>query len=241
MDVSEASLFRELAQIDQKNNKEYIAQAQKAAERAAARERLSVDKNDDKTSPFEAIERDIIRIMLLYGDTEVEMEEPVACEDQRGRTEEVGSTYRITIAREIIDSFAVDGITLRNPLLQNIFEGIKMLVAAKEPIEPAHFLKNEDSALVTLVSDLIGDDYQLARWDKLGVAVRDFTCVADTFTKDIVLRYREAHVKNLENEINGIMVNNIIPDEKRAEAYEKQNRLIYLRKRLDEELGDRVV
>ena len=37
------------------------------------------------------------------------------------------------------------------------------------------------------------------------------------------------------------MVNNIIPDEKRAEAYEKQNRLIYLRKRLDEELGDRVV
>lgn len=34
MDVSEASLFRELAQIDQKNNKEYIAQAQKAAERA---------------------------------------------------------------------------------------------------------------------------------------------------------------------------------------------------------------
>lgn len=241
MDVSEASLFRELAQIDQKNNKEYIAQAQKAAERAAVRERLSVDKNEDKTSPFEAIERDIIRIMLLYGDTEVEMEEPVACEDQRGRTEEVGSTYRITIAREIIDSFAVDGITLRNPLLQNIFEGIKMLVAAKEPIEPAHFLKNEDSALVTLVSDLIGDDYQLARWDKLGVAVRDFTCVADTFTKDIVLRYREAHVCDMIRGLCERLRDEDIPSGEKEEIIEKLKLLTAVRCRLNKELGDRVV
>ncbi|MDD4820195.1 MAG: DNA primase, partial [Flavobacteriales bacterium] len=111
MDVSESSLFRELAQIDKKNNYEYAQQAQKAAQKASAAARLSVSKEEEKDplQPIKELEKDIVRVMLIHGDMPIVIEETVEAEQEDGQPQV--QTYKTTIAHEIIDSLTVDNIT----------------------------------------------------------------------------------------------------------------------------------
>ena len=242
MDVSESSLFRELAQIDSRNRHEYEAQAKRAADTARMRERLTVEKTEQvQADPFGTIERDMLRIMLLYGDAEVEMEEVVREEEPSGSVREHVDTYRTTIAREIMDSLAVDGITLRDKALENIYNSIKSVVAAGNPIDPSELLKADDPQVIGMVSSLISEDYQLAGWDRMGVPVRDFTSVAATYTRDIVLRYREAHVKAIIADISAQLADPQTAPEDLESLKQTLMRLTEIRRRLNEELGGRVV
>lgn len=242
MDVSESSLFRELAQIDSRNRHEYEAQAKRAADNARMRERLTVEKTEQtQVDPFGSIERDMLRIMLLYGDVEVEMEEVVREEEPSGSVREHIDTYRTTIAREIMDSLAVDGITLRDKALENIYDSIKAVVAAGNPIDPSELLKADDPEVIGMVSSLISEDYQLAGWDRMGVPVRDFTSVAAAYTRDIVLRYREAHVKAIIADISAQLADPQTAPEDLDSLKQTLMRLTEIRRRLNEELGGRVV
>ena len=242
MDVSESSLFRELAQIDSRNRHEYEAQAKRAADNARMRERLTVEKTERvQADPFGPIERDMLRIMLLYGDAEVEMEEVVREEEPSGSVREHVDTYRTTIAREIMDSLAVDGITLRDKALENIYNSIKAVVAAGNPIDPSELLKADDPEVIGMVSSLISEDHQLAGWERMGVPVRDFASVAAAYTRDIVLRYREAHVKAIIADISAQLADPQTAPEDLESLKQTLMRLTEIRRRLNEELGGRVV
>lgn len=242
MDVSESSLFRELAQIDSRNRHEYEAQAKRAADNARMRERLTVEKTERvQADPFGPIERDMLRIMLLYGDVEVEMEEVVREEEPSGSVREHVDTYRTTIAREIMDSLAVDGITLRDKALENIYNSIKAVVAAGNAIDPSELLKADDPEVIGMVSSLISEDHQLAGWERMGVPVRDFPSVAAAYTRDIVLRYREAHVKAIIADISAQLADPQTAPEDLESLKQTLMRLTEIRRRLNEELGGRVV
>ena len=242
MDVSESSLFRELAQIDSRNRHEYEAQAKRAADNARMRERLTVEKTEQvQADPFGPIERDMLRIMLLYGDVEVEMEEVVREEEPSGSVREHVDTYRTTIAREIMDSLAVDGITLRDKALENIYNSIKAVVAAGNAIDPSELLKADDPEVIGMVSSLISEDHQLAGWERMGVPVRDFPSVAAAYTRDIVLRYREAHVKAIIADISAQLADPQTAPEDLESLKQTLMRLTEIRRRLNEELGGRVV
>lgn len=242
MDVSESSLFRELAQIDSRNRHEYEAQAKRAADNARMRDRLTVEKTEkEQIDPFGPLERDMLRIMLLYGDIEVEMEEVVREEEPSGTVREHVDTYRTTIAREIMDSLAVDGITLRDKALENIYNSIKAVVAAGNHIDPSELLKTDDPEVIGMVSSLISEDHQLAGWDRMGVPVRDFTSVAVAYTRDIVLRYREAHVKAIIADISAQLSDPQTAPEDLEGLKQTLMRLTEIRRRLNEELGGRVV
>ena len=239
MDVSESSLFRELAQIDSRNRKEYEDQARRSAENARMRERLTVEKTGQPSlDPFEVLERDIVRTILLYGDLEIEMEEIT---DEDGPPEQKRPTYRTTVAREIMDSLDVDGITLRDKALGNIYDNLKTAVAAGDPISTTSLLRSEDPEVIAAVSALTTEEHQLAGWERMGVPVRDFAAVADVYTRDIVLRYREAHVRALIADICTSLSDAETPPEKKEELKQTLMRLTEIRRRLNEELGGRVV
>lgn len=239
MDVSESSLFRELAQIDSRNRKEYEDQARRSAENARMRERLTVEKTGQPAlDPFEVLERDMVRTILLYGDLEIEMEEIT---DEDGAPEQKRPTYRTTVAREIMDSLDVDGITLRDKALGNIYDSLKTVVAAGDPISTTSLLRSEDPEVIASVSALITEEHQLAGWERMGVPVRDFAAVADVYTRDIVLRYREAHVRALIADICASLSDAGTSPEKKEELKQTLMRLTEIRRRLNEELGGRVV
>ena len=242
MDVSESSLFRELAQIDSRNRQEYQAQAKRSAEAAQRRERLTVEKPEKAPAdPFAELERDIVRTMLQHGSMEIEMEDLVLQEHPDGTQSEHTDTYRTTVAREIVDALAVDGIVLQDQTLRTVYDGIRMFVAADKPVDPSELLRIEDPQVVGAVSALLSEEYNLAGWQRMGVPVRDFSDVAAAYTRDLILRYREAHVRKFIAEASARLADPQLSPEEAEQVKEDLKRFTEIRFRLNKELGGRVV
>ena len=242
MDVSESSLFRELAQIDSRNRQEYQAQAKRSAEAAQRRERLTVEKPEKAPAdPFAELERDIVRTMLQHGSMEIEMEDLVLQGHPDGTQSEHTDTYRTTVAREIVDALAVDGIVLQDQTLRTVYDGIRMFVAADKPVDPSELLRIEDPQVVGAVSALLAEEYNLAGWQRMGVPVRDFSDVAAAYTRDLILRYRETHVRKFIAEASARLADPQLSPEEAEQVKEDLKRFTEIRFRLNKELGGRVV
>ena len=242
MDVSESSLFRELAQIDEHNRQEYRAAADRAAQAARMRERLEVDREPRPSAdPFSALERDMVATMLRYGDMEIEVEEPVLDDNPDGTTTEHLETERTTVAREIVDSLSAEGLSLRDPTLNAIYQAIRMQVGAGCAIDVSALLRSEDQAVVEAVSSL-AEEYRLDGWERMGVPVRDFSDVASAYTRDLVLRYQDAYLRTRMAELQGeFSQKNTLSDPQREALMEEWKALLEIRDRLGKELGNRVV
>lgn len=243
MDVSESSLFRELAQIDEHNRQEYRAAADRAAQAARMRERLEVDREPrPSVDPFSALERDIVATMLRYGDMEIEVEEPVLDDNPDGTTTEHLETERTTVAREIVDSLSAEGISLRDATLNAIYQAIRVQVGADCAIDVSALLRSEDQAVVEAVSSLLAEEYHLDGWERMGVPVRDFSDVASAYTRDLVLRYQDAYLRTRMAELQGeFSQENPLSDSQREALMEEWKTLLEIRSRLSKELGNRVV
>ena len=243
MDVSESSLFRELAQIDEHNRQEYRAAADRAAQTARMRERLEVDREPRPSAdPFSALERDIVATMLRYGDMEIEVEEPVLDDNPDGTTTEHLETERTTVAREIVDSLSAEGISLRDATLNAIYQAIRVQVGADCAIDVSALLRSEDQAVVEAVSSLLAEEYHLDGWERMGVPVRDFSDVASAYTRDLVLRYQDAYLRTRMAELQGeFSQENPLSDSQREALMEEWKTLLEIRSRLSKELGNRVV
>ena len=242
MDVSESSLFRELAQIDSRNRQEYQAQAKRSAEAARRRERLTVEKaGAAATDPFAELERDIVRTMLLHGDMEVEMEDLLQEENPDGTHSERIGTYRTTIAQEIVQALDEDGIVLRNETLRTVYQGIKSFVVAGKALDSSELLRVDDPEAVAVISSFLADEYILAGWQRMGVPVRDFGQVAPAYTRDLVLRYREVHVQRIIAETSARLSDSELSLEEAEGIKQDLKRFTEIRFRLNKELGGRVV
>ena len=148
---------------------------------------------------------------------------------------------RRAVAREIVDALAVDGIVLQDDTLRTVYDGIKMFLAAGRPIDPSELLRVEDTQVVGAVSALLAEEYSLAGWQRMGVPVRDFSDVAAAYTRDLILRYREVHVRKFIAEAAARLADPELDPAEAERVKEDLKRFTEIRFRLNKELGGRVV
>ncbi|MEN8765381.1 MAG: DNA primase [Wenyingzhuangia sp.] len=182
----------------------------------------SQNKNTKEVSAIKGIntldvyEREIIQILLLYGNHEVNFVDWVEDHDKKGKVVMVKEEYTNTVAHELYLQLQDDEIEFTNPLFLKIYKEISYQINQEEKLAVAVLTSHEDSEISREVTNILMDDerYTLSDWASKEIEVAQKTDVLQKLVQDAILNLRrvliELKVKELMQEV--------ADEEKRVEA-----------------------
>lgn len=238
MNISEDALFRELAQIDKK------------AQRDAAKKKDIALKNTptlEKTAPIQLekidelkkYEREVIKLLLLYGDKETDFADYVI--DETSPLDEkplkrVWNTNRVS--NEIYLNLQQDEIEFTDTLFKNIYEEIIHQLEQKLPVATENLINHKNSQISQLVTDILMEEekYNLSDWGKKEIRVKNKEENLSKMVTDVILNIRRVliakQVENLSKQLSEEQTNtNILQDIKdyiglKKIIFDKLNRVL---------------
>ena len=167
LDIDEQTLFNELNKARSKryNEKHKTStstpeQAQHEEEINAAEILIATEKKQTIESSAEYQERDIIRILLNYGNKNVLVESEEL--DEYNQPQQI----EYPVAALIIHELQHDNITLENPVYNIIYNEFVQLLDKDIIPDYNHFIKHESMDVAALTVDLISSPYALSNWEK---------------------------------------------------------------------------
>jgi len=107
------------------------------------------------------LENDLIRLLLLFGDSEVEV------------TTEDDETIEISVSTFIIDDLENDNLSFENKLFCKILDEFKGARKDDKVLSTAHFTNHPDPQISALAIELISTPYELSdNWEKNKIFVK---------------------------------------------------------------------
>jgi len=176
MKISERVLFNELALVQ----KGILLRKEKEFQRKRQMDHMKpVEKKPEKTpaiSKREVLEREIIKILLLYGHYEIEVEDWKIKEIPDDNSEPVIEkiTRKTIVADEIYKELQEDELEFSNPLFNEIYQKIIHISLEHQPVNIAQLTSElKDEALQLLSAILMEEEkYQLANWEEKEIEVK---------------------------------------------------------------------
>jgi DNA primase len=154
MEVQEQMLMSSLNKLLYQRNRKEAEQAA-VQQDVEYQEMPAAQQVDQDTAGTEYQERDLIRIMLMYANYEIEVDE----EDENGQLVK----HRIPVSKYIIDEIYRDEMSFNNPVYQKIFDEFDQAVKrGDEPDEQLFIRYTEDMTLGSAVIDLLSNPYELS-------------------------------------------------------------------------------
>lgn len=159
MEVDEQILLSELNKIRAKKFNEKRSGPTPTPENTAPEEFILEPKKEISILDAEHQERDIIRIMINFGDRILS----IASEDEEGKPTEV----ELTAAELIIHELQHDGIAFENLLYNSIFDEFVSSINQYQTIPgQKHFINHENVAICSITVDLLSTPYSLSNWEQ---------------------------------------------------------------------------
>lgn len=235
MEVDEQILLSELNKIRSKrfNEKRESPQSSANTEAASVQELLAEPRKENLIADAEHQERDIIRIMINYGERIVK----VAGEDEEGNPTEV----EITVAELILHELQHDNITLENLLYNSVLnEFVQSLNTYQTIPGQKHFINHENVAICSLTVDLLSSPYQLSNWEQHDIFI---TLEEDILKKSIYNAIYALKARKLEIMIqdNQKRLKENPPEEEMITLMQTQHQLLEAKKIFNALLGRIVV
>jgi DNA primase len=170
MEVDEQILLSELNKIrskrfnEKKNNPEEASQSK-------PEELVLQPKKENAIVDAEYQERDIIRILINYGDKIIKVES----EDEQGNPAEA----EITVAELILHELSNDNMTLENLVYNSVIKEFTDSLEKYHVIpNQKYFINHENVAICSLTVDLLSTPYQLSNWEQHDIFI--------TFEEDVL-------------------------------------------------------
>ncbi|GAB1308497.1 DNA primase [Urechidicola sp. KH5] len=186
MEISEKVLFDELAQIFKKEVRE-------ASKRPTA-QKMPTAPVMKKATPHEEVnellkyEREIIRILLLYGNEQADFEGEIEKKD--GTFER--AIYTTDIAREIYLDLQEDETSFTNELFQQVYFEMIHQLNQDEKLVVESFINHPDQHVAEMVTHILMEDekYSLSDWEKKEIYVKGKDTNLAKLVKDAVYNLR---------------------------------------------------
>lgn len=163
MDIGENILISELNKLLRKslNKQQYEPNVDELLPDFIEPEEPIVDQNESEYQ-----EADIIRMLLLYGEADLEYTEITNDKESHPVTEKVKSFF--------IHDLTEDGnIYFENPTYKKIIDEFSKMVHNETEYNPVHFVNHEDEEIRKIVADIFTVKYQLAQWGEHGVFIKE--------------------------------------------------------------------
>lgn len=136
---------------------------------------------------FEIVEKEIVRLLLTYGDKELFSTE---------------TNESQTVANYIISEIKNDDIVFANQLYSTMFELISSYYNEGNPIEHKTFIHNENPAICKLTIDLLTPVYDLSKiWEKHDSFVTSEDLMLKEVVPKTIISYKYARIKKELSEI----------------------------------------
>ncbi len=172
MQISEDALFSALAQINQKNK-------QKGAKRFVPNEPVAlVKKITDSTVKVDRIfelERQIISILLTYGNQKLDFEDLISTTNEQGELIEETQKMSAKVYEKIFLDLQQDEIELSHETFKNIFyQLIEFYQSDQGDTNLEKIMQTDDLIQNEIITDLVmkEEQYQLHDWEKRNVFVK---------------------------------------------------------------------
>ena len=187
MDISEEALFATLAQVSQKKKTNNVQN------RTQSMTVVSSDKRIPQVSTRFELEKNIIKILLLYGHEEVEFEEPILqADDTSGDLKTISSKVKSRVFEKIYLDLQQDEIDFTTSAFKSLYPKILNALSGQGEMKMDSFVTSLPAELATEVSDLLLKDeqYTLHDWERKNIFVADKSKSLTKWVHEIILRFR---------------------------------------------------
>ena len=199
MKISERVLFSELAQLISKNLKEITKSQQK--ERPAFEIVKQEENEAEVVDPLFILEKEIIRMLLLYGNQEVHFIEEVEDVDEDGALVIKKNNITHSVSTEIYLNLQDDEIEFSHPIFREIYLDMIHQINQNEKINAEEFITNKNPNISSMVTSILMDEEnpnrQLSDWERKNIFVTQPKEVLAKATNDAIFNLRRILIDKL--------------------------------------------
>ena len=212
MEISERVLFSELAQLISKNTKDFNKNQQKDKQSFEV-----VKKQTEQLKEVDSLfilEREIIRILLLFGNQETDFVDFIEVEDEEGIMHLEKEKYTNQVSKELYLNLQDDEIEFSNEIFQSIYYEMIHQLNQEDKIEMEAFINHPNTNISSIVTSILMDDekYTLSDWERKNIFVTDSEEVLSKLVTDAFLNLRriliDKKIQQLINPKEGASVEN---------------------------------
>lgn len=190
MEISERVLFSELAQLSAKNKKQQFQDQQNRAKafEVVKRQQTQLEEVDS----LYILEREIIRILLLFGNQDSTFIDYIELEDEDGNVSQEKEVYTNQVSKELYLNLQDDEIEFSNDIFREIYFEIIHHLNQKDEIDLDQFVNHENPEISQMVTSILMEDerYTLSDWERKNIFVTQTDEVLSKLVTDAILNIR---------------------------------------------------
>lgn len=244
MDISEQVLFSELAQLMNKSlastgtsaNSNLMPRPDVTEELQRSNGQMELvkgkiaGKQTQKIDQLTILEKEIIRILLIYGNEIVEFINWVDVYDKHGRPTLEKEEYQSTVFNELYLNLQDDEIEFSNELFRLTYHELVNQLNQREKVVIDELIMHENSEISSLVTNILMDEekYILSNWEKKEVFVTETVKILPKLVTDAILNLRRVLIeKKIQGILEDIQKEQITPDLEEIRNYTELKKLLF--------------
>jgi len=233
MNISEDVLFSTLSQLLQKKD-------QQAPKARKFNEMQVVNFAKQKVDPRFELERNIISLLLLYGEEEVSFEDVVMQSDQEGKIVLTPTEISAKVYEKIYLDLQQDEVELSTQSFRELYHSLLSIYNAQKPLVMETFLQEISPEQSQMVSSIIMNDENnvLHDWERKNIVIKDKKTEIGRWLQQTILNLRCLLIQEKIGELQSKTAESHV--ETHREILEEVNDYVGLKKNLSNRL-DRVI
>lgn len=197
MEMPEQSLMNELnkllrARINKNNQGEQYQQVEIAEEFKSEPQQITTDT----LPPGFYQERELVKLLLMYGDREIDVE---GIDENNNPI-----VYKISVASLIVDDLKNDDISFKDETHRIIFDIYDKALDGETLPKEQFFTSHKNADIAELAANLLTTPYKLDNWDnnnRVNIKVKTEEDVLTAVVSTSILRYKDLIIDERRNEI----------------------------------------
>jgi len=156
-----------------------------------------------KTDTLYLLEKEIIRILLLFGNEEVSFTNTHEVEDEHGKIIEEQEKYVSAISKELYLNLQEDEIEFTNDIFKVVYYELINQISQQEKIEIDSLINHENKEIANEVTSILMDEekYTLSDWSRKDIFVTETKKILPKLVTDAVLNLRRILIEKKIKEI----------------------------------------
>jgi DNA primase len=186
------------------------------------------------TDEIEAHEREIARLLIMYGNLELVEEKDFV----------TGASHVVTVAQYIIQDLVHDDLHLVHPVYRQIFEECEYLTLHEVPISEKYFIQHPDETISKVAADILSSQRQLSKiYARNEIYVETEDLKLKKILPDTLITFKSKRIKLAISEAREklIKAEEAKLEEEKDDILRELDHLNSIRLSLSKSLGNRII